>query len=105
MNHFGIDEEDHMLVLEAFRGGPGVESKKSRMATLAQSASIPELVVANVFNMLEKEGDTDKLFSAFRPMIKRNNKLQLLCRSLSGALIETDMKLFFEIIQSEIIIF
>ena len=72
MNHFGIDEADHMLVLEAFRGGP--ESKKARMATLAQSASIPELVVANVFNMLEKEGDTDKLFSAFRPMIKRNNE-------------------------------
>ena len=72
MNHFGIDESDHMLVLEAFRGRE--ESKKARMATLAQSASIPELVVANVFNMLEKEGDTDKLFSAFRPMIKRNNE-------------------------------
>ena len=39
----------------------GTESKKMRMEKLAISASIPEQVVGNLFNMLEKEGTAEQL--------------------------------------------
>ena len=51
-----------------------VESKIKNQKNLAQTASIPDQVVANLFNMLEKEGSPDQLASYFRPMIKRNNE-------------------------------
>ena len=68
LNHFGIS--DHLLVHEVIRAA-GINSKKVRMATLAQH--IPEQVVANLFNILEREGSHDQLASALRPMMKRNN--------------------------------
>ena len=37
------------------------ESKKMRMEKLAINASIPEQVVGNLFNMLEKEGTAEQL--------------------------------------------
>ena len=37
------------------------ESKKMRMEKLAINASIPEQVVGNLFNMLEKEGTAEYL--------------------------------------------
>ena len=42
------------------------------MATLAQF--IPEQVVANLFNILEREGSHDQLSSALRPLMRRNSE-------------------------------
>ena len=70
LNHFGIVEEDHRLVHDTIRYSLG-DSKKSRMATLAQF--IPEQVVANLFNILEREGSPEQLASAFRHLTRKNS--------------------------------
>ena len=59
LNHFGIS--DHQLVYEVIRSPV---SKKTKSATLSQH--IPEQVVANLFNILEREGNAEQLGSALR---------------------------------------
>lgn len=69
LNHFGIN--DHELVHDTIRA-TGIVSKKARMEAL--SVQIPEQVVANLFNILEREGSPEQLSSALRPLMRRNNE-------------------------------
>ena len=46
----------------------GINSKKARMAALSQH--IPDLVVANLFTILGKEGSSELMGSTLRPLIK-----------------------------------
>ena len=72
LNHFGIAKEDHRLVHDTIRHSVGNESKKFKMATLSQF--IPDQVVANLFNVLEREGSPEQLLSAFRHLTRKNSE-------------------------------
>ena len=56
---FEVSSDKTFSIFSSYR--ERAESKKMRMEKLAINASIPEQVVGNLFNMLEKEGTAEQL--------------------------------------------